>query len=127
MAVHGYESADRICDCIWLLTTIKGILFKFEGQKEIFHANIEARHHLDCLKQKEGKSTNSFLEQFQATIEAFEHYGGSIGTDKGLVKAVRAEMRSDEDPGDYPRTTNDANELRARIKKERNFTQLGRR
>ena len=58
----------------YLLMQIKGVMFKFDGQKEIFHAHTEARSRLELFKQKEGESTNSFLEQFQAIVEAYEHY-----------------------------------------------------
>ncbi len=92
-ALDGYDNADKNCDCIWLLTQIKGVMFKFEGQKEIFHAHVEARSRLETLKQKDSETTNSFLEQFQATVEAFEHYGGSIGSDRGLIRAVQVELK----------------------------------
>ena len=119
-ALEGYYDADKKCDCIWLLTQIKGVMFKFEGQKEIFHAHVEARSRLEALKQKESETTNSFLEQFQATVEAFEHYGGSIGSDKGLMEAVKTELK-DEDPGEYDPKWKDIDKVKDWIEKSKIF------
>ena len=57
-----------------------------KGKRKYFMRTPKREH---C--QKEGESINSFLEQFQAIIEAFEHYGGSIGNDKGLLDAINSE------------------------------------
>ena len=122
-SIDGYELADRKCDCIWLLTQIKGVMFKFEGQKEIFHAHTEANSRLETFKQKDGESANSFMEQYSAIVEAYEHYGGSIGNAKGLVAAIKSEMK-DKDPGEYNTSTKDADVIRAWIRKDREFTKL---
>ena len=120
MANPGYDLADKQCDCVWFLQQIKSVMSKFEGEKQIFHANTEARARLEELKQKDSESPTSFLEQFQATIEAFEHYGGSIGNDKGLIAAVAVKMQN-SNPGEYDKTTTDADVLRAWTKKDRVF------
>ena len=109
-SLDGYEFTDKTCDCIWLLTQIKGVMFKFEGQKDIFHAHTEASSRLELFKQKDGESSNSFLKQFQAIVEAYEHYGGSIGNAKGLVEAIKSEMK-DKDPGENDKNTKDADIL----------------
>jgi hypothetical protein len=47
MSVKDYETQSRACNCVWILREIKGVMYKFEGQRDIFLAMGEARSTLD--------------------------------------------------------------------------------
>ena len=97
-----YELTNQECDIVWLLKEIQSVMFKFDDHSEVFLAMENARESLGTCKQEEGESVSNFLQQFQS----FEHYGSTIGGDKGLVKKVVSELK-DELPAklDYTKYT----------------------
>ena len=72
-------------NCIWLLQTIKSIMYTFEGQTYIFDATCNARITLELYCQGDGQALSDFYTNFKSLIEAFEHYRGAIRFDKGLI------------------------------------------
>ena len=79
---------DKERDCIWLQQVIKSIMYMFEGQAYIFDAMCSARKTLELYRQSDGQTLSDFYNNFKSLVEAFGHYGGSIGTDKGLIDYV---------------------------------------
>jgi hypothetical protein len=63
-------------------------MYKFEGQRDIFLAMGEARSTLDRCKQQPHDTNAIYFDQFKSLVDAFEHYGGTIGGDKGLLDAL---------------------------------------
>ena len=88
MSFDDFKTHDDTCDCIWLLKTIRSVSYQFDEQKDIFLANIEARAKLENCQQRSTETTAQFFEQFNTLVDAFEHCGGTIGQDKGLLLAM---------------------------------------
>ncbi len=101
-----FDIKNQECDILWLLKEIQSVMFKFDDHSEPFLAMDNARDSLSGCKQEEGESVSNFLQQFQSHMDAFEHYGGTIGGDKGLMKSVAgeyaSEMPKELDHTEYP-------------------------
>jgi hypothetical protein len=97
MSLTNYEAQSRACDCVWLLQQIKAVMYKFEGQRDIFLAMGEARSTLDRCKQQPHESNAVYFDQFKSLVDAFEHYGGTIGGDQGLIDSL-----TDPDASGHP-------------------------
>ena len=54
------KKKDNACDVIWILKTIRGVMFKFEGMKDHYVSMIEARSALDRLYQDRQENTAVF-------------------------------------------------------------------
>jgi hypothetical protein len=88
-------------------------MYKFEGQRDIFLAMGEARSTLDRCKQQPHETNAIYFDLFKSLVDAFEHYGGTIGGDKGLTDAL-TDPADRHHPGPTPFGT-DADEVRAWI------------
>jgi hypothetical protein len=88
MSMDDYETKSQACECVWLLRQIKGIMYRFEGQRDIFLVMGEAQSTLDRCKQQPHETNVINFDQFKPLVDAFEHYGGTIGGDKGLIDAL---------------------------------------
>ncbi len=113
MSMDDYESQSRNCACAWLLRQIKAVMYKFEGQRDIFLAMGEARSTLKRCKQQPHETNAIYFDQFKSLVDAFEHYGGTIGGDKGLLDSLMDDNDLDH-PGPIP-TGNDADSVHAWI------------
>jgi hypothetical protein len=113
MSLADYEIKSRACECIWLLRQIKGVMYKFEGQRDIFLAMGEARSTLERCKQQPHETNAVYFDQFKSLVDAFEHYGGTIGGDKGLIDSL-VDTSDSNHPGTIP-IGSDADEVRAWI------------
>ena len=92
-----FEERDIDCDCVWLLQSIRSTMYQFEGKKHLFVAMAEARTKLEKCCQRPGQDLTEYFHEFKQTVDAFEHYGGTLGMDLGLINS----LISDEDD-DYP-------------------------
>ena len=106
---NDYEQKKIDADCAWLLSQIQSIIFKFAGRKQKFLAIVEARTTHDRCKQRDEESNASFLDQFKTVVESYEHTGGSIGNDDGLIEEL-TDTNNPEHPGNIP-TGSDADEV----------------
>ena len=52
LSMDKYETNNRECKCVWILRQIKRIMYKFEGQRDIFLAMDKVRSTLDLCKQQ---------------------------------------------------------------------------
>jgi hypothetical protein len=77
-------------DCVWILKEIKGITYRFEGQRYIYLSLDNARTSYYAYTQGAEDSISSYLEHFRSLVEVLEHYGGAIGEDPGLLDATTA-------------------------------------
>ena len=110
MSVDDYDTKSRACKCVWLLRQIKAVMYKFEGQRDIFLAMGEAQSTLDRCKQQPHETNAVYFDQFKSLVDAFEHYGGTIGGDKGLMDAL-IDPNDPTHPGPIP-TGNNADAVR---------------
>jgi Reverse transcriptase (RNA-dependent DNA polymerase) len=79
-------------DCIWLLTEIKGIMLRFEGQRFLHLSLDDASRNLIMFRQNPEMSLTTFKTEFENLVDVFEHYGGTIGTYPSLVSMVSARI-----------------------------------
>ena len=110
-----YEDKKAIADCAWLLSEIKNVIFKFSSKKQKFLSLVDARIALDRIRQQEKESNSSFLDQFKVVVDSFEHYGGTIGNDRGLLEYLE-DTKEPSHPGDIPEQ-GDGDDVREWFKK----------
>lgn len=95
--LQDFETQDIDCNCIWLLQSIQSTMYLFEGKKNLFVAMTEVRAKLETCSQRQGQDLTKFFHKFKETVDAFEHYGGSLGLDHRLINLL-----VNEDNEDYP-------------------------
>ncbi|KAL7572189.1 hypothetical protein ACA910_005537 [Epithemia clementina (nom. ined.)] len=89
-SLDDFEAKHTAADCIWLLKEIKGIMFSFESQRYVVSSLDSARVTLWTCQQGPEETLADYLHHFRTNVEAFEHYGGTIGNDTGLIDFVKA-------------------------------------
>jgi len=89
-SLNDFETKNHKSDCIWILKEIKGITYRFEGQRYIYLSLDNARTSYYAYTQGAKDSISSYLEHFRSLVEVLEHYGGAIGEDPGLLDATAA-------------------------------------
>ena len=100
-----FVEIDNLKDCAWLLKSIKHAIYKFDSKSDPFLSIVEARASLEYSKQHD-ESEEEFYDTFRSHVEAFEHFGGSIGNNKGLIEELKDDTDS-KHPGDMPETSID--------------------
>ena len=89
-SLDDFETKSRESDCVWILKEIKGITYRFEGQRYIYLSLNNARTSYYAYTQGAEDSISSHLEHFRFLVEVLEHYGDAIGKDPGLLDATAA-------------------------------------
>jgi len=89
-SLDDFEAKSHESDCAWILKEIKGITYRFEGQRYIYLSLDDARTTYYAYTQGAKDSISSYLEHFCSLVEVLEHYGGAIGKDPGLLDATAA-------------------------------------
>ena len=87
--LEKYETARNECDCAWLLTQIKAIRHKFASLNDAY-TNFYLH------RQQAEESLADYLHQFRENVDVLEHYGGSIGVDKGSQELIVKYLDPDE-------------------------------
>jgi len=96
-SLDDFETKSHESDCVWILKEIKGITYRFEGQRYIYLSLDNARTSYYAYTQGAEDSVSSYLEHFRSLVEVLEHYGGAIGEDPGLLDATAAVSSNTED------------------------------
>ena len=81
-----YDTKSRAFECSWILKEIRGITFRFEGQRSLVISLLEAQQSLINYRQGPNESLSDYLDTFKAKVEVYEHYGGAIGSGKGYIR-----------------------------------------
>ena len=89
-SLDDFKTKSHESDCVWILKEIKGITYRFEGQRYIYLSLDNARTTYYAYNQGAKYSISSYLELFRSLVEVVEHYGGAIGEDPGLLDATTA-------------------------------------
>ena len=98
-----FEDKDGVCDCVWLLTSIRAVTYKFDEQRDVCLSLCEARWLLESKRQQPQDTDAAHFEDFKTLVDTYEHFGGSIGADSGLLCELRNEHKNDKDsPGPIP-------------------------
>ena len=95
-------------NCAWLLEEIRQAMFNFSSGRYMLKSMFEAK--LDILKFKQGRlQLAQYFDRYLQQIHTFEHHGGSIGQDPGLLNYVDQwnEDVIDAHPGDAPAHSRD--------------------
>ena len=116
-----YDEKKDDVDCAWLLNEVKNVINKLEGKRHKFSAIVEARDSVHNFVQKEGENNSNYFENFKSLIESFEHYGGTIGGDHGLLEEITDKSDPDH-PGEIPQGT-DADKVRKWIENDMKYKQ----
>jgi hypothetical protein len=96
-SLDDFETNSHESDCVWILKEIKGITYRFEGQRYIYLSLDDARTTYYAYTQGAEDSISSYLEHFRSLVEVLEHYGGAIGEDPGLLDATAAVLANADD------------------------------
>jgi hypothetical protein len=92
-SLDEYKTKVAEGDCIWLLTNIKGIMMRFEGQRSLFLSLDDAERNLILFWQGPDMTLATYKTEFETLVDVFEHYGGTIGTYPELVKLVEKKVK----------------------------------
>jgi len=97
-SLDNFEAKSHESDCVWILKEIKGITYRFEGQRYIYLSLDDARTTYYAYTQGAKDSISSYLEHFRSLVKVLEHYGGAIGEDPGSLDATAAVLANDKIP-----------------------------
>ena len=79
-----FKRKDDARDVIWLLNTIRGVMFKFRGKNHYLSMN-NSRSALNWLYQDLKEKTAVFYDCFVSMVDDFENYSGTIGGEDELT------------------------------------------
>jgi hypothetical protein len=74
--LKGYEKMNESSDLLRLMKAIKGLVYKFTGQR--YHAmslHLAKKRWLNLYQGRE-TSNASYLEKFNTCVSIIEHFGG---------------------------------------------------
>ena len=100
-SLDDFEERDRECNCVWLLRSIRAIMYKFEGQRDICLELLDAYSALEYCRQQPREATTAYHDIFKTIVDAYEHYGGRIGTEPGILEDIE-DVNDFDHPGDMP-------------------------
>ena len=80
-----YESIKNDQDVIGMLNIIKGVMFKFDGNKELTHAMWEVYMSVFQFREQKFQTNQDNFERFNNSTSVITKYDGSIGQGTGLV------------------------------------------
>jgi Zinc knuckle len=87
---EDFEVNEDKANCAWLLKEIRAIIYRFEGQRYIFLSLDDAHSDFRSYRQQSGEPLSEYLLVFKTKFDILEHYGGTFGSDKGLITASAA-------------------------------------
>jgi hypothetical protein len=64
-SLDEYETKVDDGDCVWLLTNIKGIMMRFEGQRSLFLSLDDAERNLALFKQGPDMTLSTYKSEFE--------------------------------------------------------------
>ena len=80
-----FDDRHDKADCVWLLTTIRAIMLKFEGNEYRYMGLLDA--HAAITAHRQGNNTLTvYREELAVLVEAYEAYGGEYGRSESLMK-----------------------------------------
>jgi hypothetical protein len=87
----GYEAAKDTNDCIWLLTTIRGISLNYESTKPKFLSLDDALEQYVTFRQ-DTKSNDDYFKAFNGVVSVYEHLGGTLTHGKAFEVEMAARI-----------------------------------
>ena len=98
-SLPDYADMNDDSDCVALLKAIRGVMLRFEGQRNIFLSLDDAEYNLTTFKQLPEMSLATYKAEYENLVEVYEHYGGAIGLSPGRIQAVGAEAGNEKKNG----------------------------
>lgn len=89
-SLDDFEDKHRASECMWILKEIKGITYRFEGQRNILISLDDARTTFHNIRQGADETISDYHEHFRTLVEVLEHYGGTIGESADLIPTIRS-------------------------------------
>ena len=74
-------------DCVWLLTTIRATMLKFETHQYLVVALRDAHAAISSHRQGDNDLT-TYRNELENLVEAYEEYGGSYGRSRELMDKI---------------------------------------
>jgi hypothetical protein len=69
---------------------IKGLMFRFDGEKEYEMSLVDAMDKLYRMFQTKDMTNTQFRDKFNNLIDIIEHYGGSVGVHRKVTEELLA-------------------------------------
>ena len=91
-----YEAIKLDQDVIGMLKIIKGVMFKFDRNKELTHVMWEDYVQVFWCRQQKFETNLEYLERFKNAMSIITQYYGSIVQDTGLVNHLRSKEDAQE-------------------------------
>jgi hypothetical protein len=79
-----------------LLKAVKGLVFKFDGEKEFEMSLVEATDKLYRVYQTKDMTNIQLQDKFNNLVEVVEHYGGTVCVHKKVIQNYLLEFSSGE-------------------------------
>ena len=79
------KTRDDACDVIWIIKTIRGVMFKFKEMKYHCLYMIESISALGWIYQERQENTAVFYDHLVLMVDNFEHCSGTIGGEDELI------------------------------------------
>ena len=91
-----YEAINHDQDVIVMLKLIKGVMFKFNGIKELTDAIWEAYLSVFRCRQHKFETNEDYFERFNNSMSVITQYDGSVGQDTGLLNHLGSKKDAQE-------------------------------
>ena len=89
-AHEDYKEKYTKADCVWLLSTIRATMLRFEGHHYIFLALQDALTSI-CNHRQNDTDLPTYRAEFENLVEAYESYGGEYGRStklQGMIEEI---------------------------------------
>ena len=91
-ATASFKEMHLDRDTIRIIKSIKGLTFRFDGEKEFEMSLVEAMDKFYRLYQTKEMSNTQFRDKFNNMIDIIEHYGGYIEMHRKVTENLLAEQ-----------------------------------
>ena len=91
-----YEDIESDQEVIGIMKLIKGVIFKFYGNRELTHIIWEAYVSVFRYRQHKFETNQEYFERFKNSTSFITQYDGSIGQDTGLISHLGSKEGAQE-------------------------------
>ena len=72
-SLDDFEERNRECNCVWMLRSIRAIMYKFEGKRDICLELLDVYSALENCRQQPREATTTYHDNFQNIIDTYKH------------------------------------------------------
>jgi hypothetical protein len=88
--ISSFKTIHAEKDSLALLKMIKGLVFRFDGEKEFELSLVEANDKLHKMYQTKEMTNVQFRDKFNNLIDVIEHFGGTVGVHRKVTEQFLA-------------------------------------